>query len=79
MTLTSQNMNMYHNALWPIVPSENHPSAKRYAKPSVSSYFAGLSGVCVCVCVCVNLTLANPSAHVRCHSSPQALAPWRSG
>ena len=23
------------------------------------------------VCVCVNLTLANPSARVRCHSSPQ--------
>ena len=28
-----------------------------------------------CVCVCVNLTLANPSARVRCHSSPQG---WQS-
>ena len=26
-------------------------------------------------CVCVNLTLANPSARVRCHSSPQG---WQS-
>ena len=32
--------------------------------------------VCLCyVCVCVNLTLANPSARVRCHSSPQG---WQS-
>ena len=31
--------------------------------------------LCVCVCVCVNLTLANPSARVRCHSSPQG---WQS-
>ena len=28
----------------------------------------GWPSVCVCVCVCVNLTLANPSARVRCHS-----------
>ena len=27
------------------------------------------------MCVCVNLTLANPSARVRCHSSPQG---WQS-
>ena len=30
-------------------------------------------------CMCVNLTLANPSARVRCHSSPQVRTPMRAG
>ena len=38
--------------------------------PTVPSGSRGLA-----LCVCVNLTLANPSARVRCHSSPQG---WQS-
>ena len=30
----------------------------------------------ISVCVCVDLTLANPLALVRCHSSPQCIAIW---